>query len=240
MEFKDNFSQLVLLAETPVTFYLEDANLIKIARFNIYLPKFKESMIDPYISMGLGYLNLSSKDLKKIFCGINQIENIWDILQATKQNNYEDIFSQTIINLFNTYVENFKIENNNFYSGKFLIDKDLFFRIGEILLIASGVKEFEDQSKFLLGMSQEQIDRENEIKRIKAQKQGSSNGNSSEEISKLLLPLNYELGYSFEELFNMNYYHLKFLGKFISGIVRYDIQKRQVFSKKPIKYITEK
>ena len=85
------------------------------------------------------------------------------------------------------------------------------------------------------------IDKENEIKRIKNQgKTKTGEYNNFQELAKILVPLNYELGYSFEELFDMNYYHIQFLSKYIPKMVGYDISKRQIMSKKKIKYITDK
>jgi hypothetical protein len=82
--------------------------------------------------------------------------------------------------------------------------------------------------------------KKHEIKRIKNQGAKTGSYNSFTELSKVLMPLNYELHYSFEELFNMNYFHIKFLSAYIPKMVSYDIQKRQVLSKKKIKYITDK
>lgn len=241
MKFKDNFSEISLIAEAPVIFYSDEPNLVKIIQFEVTLPSFKDSMLDPFVQFGLAYCNLTSADLKKIINSTLTITSIWQLLQTTKQNEYQDLFSQSIIYLLNKYVEDFKIEDGIFYSGRFLIDEELFNRITEILLIASGIKEFNDQQKFQQGKPQWLIEKEAEIKRIKNSAKGQSNtANSCDELTKLLLPLNYELGYSFEELFEMNYYHIKYLGKYIPRFIRYDIQKRQVFSKKPAKYITEK
>lgn len=110
----------------------------------------------------------------------------------------------------------------------------------DIVLIASGIKKFSEQSAIQTQKPGWLIEKEEEIRRIKSQGSNSKVKNECQELLKVLVPLNYELGYSFEELFSMNYFHIQALATYIPKIVSYDVSKRAVLSKKKIKYITEK
>ena len=132
------------------------------------------------------------------------------------------------------FQDQFYVKDSVWHLGDYPLEEKLYNRIEEIVLIAAGFRNFEDQA---LDKPQWLIDKENEIRRIKAQ--GQSNRNSLKDFTKLILPLIYEYNYTTEQIFEMNYFHVKFLAKQINAIVRYDIQKRQVFSKQKIKYITD-
>jgi hypothetical protein len=134
---------------------------------------------------------------------------------------------------YNSHTKDFKI-------GDVIITKELFDRIVEVTLIAAGAKDIKEQNKFNAGKPQWLIDKENEIRRIKSQGKQKTAVNELEDLNKTLLPISYELRYSFEQLFNMNYFHIKFLSQNIQKIVRYDIRKHQPLSKQKIKYINEK
>ena len=143
--------------------------------------------------------------------------------------------------MYYCFGEQFKIENKQWKLNDIFVTEELFNRIQDISLVVAGMKKFNEQSILQLNKPQWLIDKENEIKRIKNSSKGKNNSNKQfEELMKIFLPLNYELNYSFEELFNMNYYHIQYLSHYIPKIVGYDIQKRQIMSKKKLKYITEK
>jgi hypothetical protein len=167
------------------------------------------------------------------------IDSKWDFLLKLRENN-NDIISRSLIYCFKEcFGDDF--DEKKWTIQEFEIDENFFNRVEEIILISSGIKNFKDQRKFNEDKPQWLIDKENEIKRIKNQGKIKTGGyNDFNELLKVLIPLNYELNYSFDELFNMNYFHIKQLSVYISKIVNYDISKRQIMSKKKIKYIIDK
>ena len=110
----------------------------------------------------------------------------------------------------------------------------------DITLVGCGLKKITEQNILQQQKPKWLIEKEEEIRRIKGQGKKQGGGDEFQELLKVLMPLNYELGYSFEELLNMNYFHIQTLLTYIPKIVSYDIQKRAVFSKQKIKYITDK
>ena len=140
--------------------------------------------------------------------------------------------------MFHVVGEQFDASGEEWKLNGITIDEELFERIRTITLVVAGLKNIKSLSIQNIKKPQWLIEKEEEINKIKRQTNG--NKNHFEELMKIFLPLNYELGYSLDELFHMNYYHIQYLARYIPKIVSYDVQKRQIMSKKKIKYITEK
>ena len=242
MEFKDNFSEILLIAEEPVIFYLDSPYITKTIDLTMKLPTLSQTLTNPHIQLAITIFQMPLKELQKAVPGM-QFNSTWDLLQQLiikQPGNY--ICRNIVYYLQNMFGEQFTEDKNHiWYLDIFEIDEDLYNRIAEISVIAAGLKEYQDQKKFNQDKPQWLIDKENEIKRIKNQgKIKTGEYNNFQELTKILISLNYELGYSFEELFDMNYYHIHFLSKYIPKMIGYDISKRQIMSKKKIKYITDK
>ena len=239
MKFNDNFSELVLVSESDVIFYYEDKYLIKNVNFHMKLLNIKDSLTNPYIQYAISYFNLSPEQLRSV-TKVSQAQNLWSLLNLCGLDSNNGI--SRAIQYYFTYVfeDQFKVEAQAWKINNIEITEELFCRIQDISLVVAGMKKFNEQNAFQYDKPHWLIEKEEEIKRIKNQGKNKNNKNHFEELMKIFLPLNYELGYSFEELFKMNYYHIQYLSKYIPKIVGYDIQKRQFMSKKKIKYITDK
>lgn len=238
MNFQDNFSETLLMSESDVIFYYEDMYLIKNVCFNMHLLKIKDSLNNPYIQFALSFFNLSSNDLKTKF-GDPHIHNLWSLLNLLGLDN--NSFTHRCVRYYMEFVfENqFTQKNKKWFINDIEIDERLFNRIQDISLVICGTKKFHEQNSINGEDERPQwlIDAEEQIKKIK--QQSKPNQNYFEDLMKMFLPLNYELGYSLEELFNMNYFHVWYLHKYIPKIVNYDIGKRQFMSKKKLQYITD-
>ena len=243
MEFKDNFSEILLIAEKPVIFYLDNPYIIKTIDLVMKLPNLAQTLTDPHIQMAITIFQMSVKELQQAITGI-EFNSTWELLQIlNKKQPGNQIARNVAYYLQAMFGDEFQEDeiNHTWHISIFEIDEDLYNRIAEISIIAAGLKDYKDQKKYNQDKPQWLIDKENEIKRIKNQgKIKTGEYNNFQELTKILIPLNYELGYSFEELFAMNYYHIQFLSKYIPKMVGYDISKRQIMSKKKIKYITDK
>ena len=241
MIFKDNFSETLLVAEEKVLFYCDDPYLKQNIDFTMSLVTIKDTLINPYIQQVVYLFRLTPADIKDLF----KLENktsLWEILQMLDFNSSHSLIRTIEFYMSYVFGDNFSNADNKWTLRSIAIDQVLFERIVEITLIASGMKNFEDQTAFKVDKPKWLLEKEEEIARIKNQNKNKTTSASKyfEELMNVLVPLSYEFSYTFEELFNMNYFHIQFLSKYIPRIVGYDIQKRQVLSKKKIKYITEK
>lgn len=243
MQFKDNFSEILLIAEKPVIFYLDDMYVVQNVELIMNLPTIAQTLTNPNIQMALTIFQMSVNELKKSIKGI-EFNSIWELLIQLRELQPGNQFCRAVVYLLKTgFGEQFigNEKSNSWKINDIEVNEKLFNRIVEIYLISSGLKKYNEQDKFQLDKPQWLIEKEKEIQRIKNQGKNSGGERANfDELTKILIPLNYELGYSFEELFNMNYYHIQFLSRYIPKMIGYDIQKRQILSKKKIKYITEK
>ena len=243
MQFKDNFSEILLIAEQPVIFYLDHPYLIQTVDLIMKLPTLAQTLTDPHIQLAITVFQMPIAELKKTIHGV-EFETIWELLsQLNKMQPGNQISRNVTYYLHAMFGDTFHEDEatKTWMLDRFEIDEELFNRIAEIAVVAAGLKDYKDQRKYNADKPQWLIDKENEIKRIKNQgKTKTGEYNNFQELTKILIPLNYELGYSFEELFAMNYYHIQFLSKYIPKMIGYDISKRQIMSKKKIKYITDK
>ena len=239
MKFQDNFSEILLIAEVDVIFYYEDKYLIQNVNFHMKLLNIKDSLTNPYIQSAIAYFNLTPQQLRET-TKVSQAHNLWSLLNLCGLDDKNGI-NRTIQYYFkHVFGDQFQVNKNEWTLNNIAITDELFSRIQDISLVVAGMKKFNEQNAFNYDKPQWLIEKEAEIKRIKNQGKNNSTKNNFEELMKIFLPLNYELNYSFEELFKMNYYHIQYLSKYIPKIVGYDIQKRQIMSKKKIKYITDK
>lgn len=243
MQFKDNFSEILLIAEEPVIFYLDSPYLIQTVDLVMKLPTLAQTLTNPHVQLAITIFQMSIKELQDTIRGIN-FDSTWDMLcKLNKAQPGNQISRNVEYYLQLVFGEVFHEDEitHTWLLDRFEIDEELFNRIAEISIVSAGLKDYKDQKKYNQDKPQWLIDKENEIKRIKNQgKAKIGEYNNFQELTKILVPLNYELGYSFEELFAMNYYHIQFLSKYIPKMVGYDISKRQIMSKKKIKYITDK
>jgi hypothetical protein len=241
MEFKDNFSEILLIAEAPVIFYADDPYLIKTIDLIMTLPNLRQTLTNPHIQLALAIFQMRLTDLQRAIPSV-QFNSLWELIVKLYASQPGNQFCRTIeYYLCSVFGEQIVINNFPWRINEIEVDEKLFMRIAEISLISAGLKDFKDQAQFQADKPQWLIEKENEIKRIKSQSQTKTGEyNNFQELAKILMPLNYELGYSFEELFAMNYFHIKFLGGYIPKMIGYDISKRQIMSKKKIKYITDK
>ena len=241
MKFKDNFSKTLLVSEQPVLFYCDDPYLKQDVSFSMKIVSVQDTFTHPYIQYAIAILNLSKAEMKKSF-KIDKDISTWELLQTIGLDHYS--FLMRCMRFYFEYIfgNQFTTKGNKWFLKTIEIDESFFDRVKEITLVAAGITNFDDQASLQLDKPKWLIEKEAEIRRIKNQKnkQVSTSHQQFEQLMNVFLPLNYELGYSFEELFHMNYFHIQFISKYVPKIVGYDIQKRQVFSKKKIKYITEK
>ena len=243
MQFKDNFSEILLIAEEPVIFYLDNPYLIQTADLVMKLPTLAQTLTNPHVQLAITIFQMPIKELQNTI-GDTDFDSTWDLLYKLNKTRPGNQISRNVMYYLQLVFGEAFHENeitHNWLLDRFEIDEELFNRIAEISIVAAGLKDYQDQKKYNQDKPQWLIDKENEIKRIKNQgKTKTGEYNNFQELAKILIPLNYELGYSFEELFDMNYYHVKFLSKYIPKMIGYDIQKRQIMSKKKIKYIIDK
>ena len=240
MVLKDNFSDILLISERPVWFYLQDNNLKELKPIQMRIPSAVDMLTNPYLQTAIALLNMPIKDLQKSIDTI-QFDNLWDLFIKIKQFHQRDLYTLHMEYFFHyCFDEQFSVSNSNWYIGGILLDADWFDRIVDITLVGCGLKKITEQNILQQQKPKWLIEKEEEIRRIKGQGKKQGGGDEFQELLKVLMPLNYELGYSFEELLNMNYFHIQTLLTYIPKIVSYDIQKRAVFSKQKIKYITDK
>ena len=237
MKLQDNFSELVLVSESDVIFYFEDKYLVKNVNFKMHLVTIKDSLTDPYIQFAIAYFNLSPQQLRESV-KMDIVHNLWSLLNLCGLASSNSIVRYIKYYFEYAFGDQFSVNKNEWKINDIIITEELFNRIQDISLVIAGMKKFNEQNSMQIDKPAWLLEKEEEIRRIKSQKK-IGNKNHFEELMKIFLPLNYELGYTFEELFKMNYYHIQFLSKYIPKIVSYDVQKRQIMSKKKIKYITE-
>lgn len=240
MKFEDNFSEILLISDTDVFFYCEDPYLKQNLDFSMHLLSIRDTLTNPYIQISICLLNMTNKEIADMFKLEKEI-SLWEVLCLLKFNPNNSVVRKLSYLMRYIFEDVFVEKEQKWFLQDIEVDQKLFERIGEVVLISSGMKNFKDQDKFKIDKPKWLIEKEREIARIKNQGKGNKSSNQHfEGLMKILVPLSYEFSYSLEELFNMNYFHIQFLAQYIPKIVGYDIQKRQVFSKSKIKYITDK
>lgn len=237
MKFKDNFNEILLIAEEPVLFYIDSPFLTKTLDFKMKLLNLKDILLNPYVQFTIALCNMPIQELQHNITTY-KFNSLFELLTILLQNGGTDTISRSFQSTGRLIFNNFSIKDNQYYIKDFILDQDLFERIQLILLISSGLIKFGQtiQAQNIV-KPQWLIEQEEKIRKIK--NQNISESDNFKQISKVLIAINYELHYTFEELFNMNYYHINFLSTYVPKIVNYDIQKRQILAKKPPKYITE-
>ena len=236
MKLKDNFSEILLLSEQPVIFSCDDPYLIKTIKITMKILPISLTLTDPFVQYSLAIFNLTAQDiedrLKQVGCSTK-----WDFLLKLREQNTDPI-SRNLIYYFQLCFGT-QFDAQNWKINGIEIDEQLYSRIEDIALISAGIKKFNEQQIFNKDKPAWLIEQENKIKRIKNQNK-QQNVNAFAQMSKTLISINHEFGYSFEEVFDMNYFHMQHLANYVPKAIAFDIQKRQVLSKKKIKYITDK
>ena len=172
MEFKDNFSEILLIAEAPVIFYADDPYLIKTVDLVMKLPTIRETLTNPHIQLTLTLFQMPIPDLKKIITGMEFVSLFDMLIKLNGLQPGNQICRNMVYYLEYAFGAQFVEDDAKFHTwtiNGIKIDELLFNRIAEITIIAAGLKEFGDQSKFHMDKPQWLIDKENEIKRIKNQ-----------------------------------------------------------------------
>ena len=237
MEIQDNFSELLLITEKPVSFYFPTVTPI------MKIPNIADSFTDQKLQLATAILNMPLKRLQEQMPNL-KFENLWSLVSFLMLQKVPNLITDNIRYLFKyCFGEQFSEQNNKWYLCNIELQKEIFDRVCEIILISMCIKKFSEQEKFQLDKPLWLREKEAEIQRIKSQgKKGGSDAQTFETITKVFIQINYEFGYTFEQLFNMNYYHIQLLQKYIPKVISYDIQKRSIaagMTKKKLKYITD-
>lgn len=234
MEWTDNFSELILLSERPVYFYFNEKII------SMKIPNIIDCYTDHNIQYAIAITNMDINEIKQYVKNID-FNNLWELLKLMILNKENNKVINSIKYLFQFCFGSNFIINNKWFLDMIEIDVSLFNRIIEIIQISNGLKKFTEQNKFQINKPDWLIQKEREIKRIKNQNQSTSESNIASKLIKIFITLNYEFNYTFEELCNMNYYHIQILHSYIPKVIQYDIHKHALSAgtKKKIKYITE-
>ncbi len=238
MEIKDNFSEVLLLSEQPVIFYFDDYTDV-----TMHVPTIKEFFNDQRLQYAVSISYMDINELRQYITQLS-INNCFELYQLLLIADSKDTVTYNITYLFkHCFGEQCQIVDKHLYLGGHILTEEWFARITEIVHIASCIKKFNEQNKFSAAKPQWLIEQEKKIKRIKSQGADASSSNVANQLLKVLIQINLELGYTFEQLFNMNYYHIQQLQQYIPKIVSYDIQKRALTAgnskNKKLKYVTD-
>lgn len=236
---KDNFSEIQLISGQPVWFYLQDNGIKALDPVVMTLPTAVQVLTDPYLQVAIALLHMPLSTLKKSVSTI-QFNTLWDFFLILKKIEPKNIYIMHFEYLFKLcFGADFVVHDFGWTIKNIALNEEWFNRIVDIILISTGLKKFHEQA--IAQKPQWLIDKEAEIQRIKNQNKSTKDPHQEfEDLLKILISLNYELGYSFGELLHMNQFQIHTLSGFIPKMVKYDLAKRAVFSKQKIKYITDK
>lgn len=240
--FKNNFSELILLANENIIFKNEEG-----FKFELVPMSLKNILFNSDLAILLSVLEQEIPDLSKMVPGV-EINTHYEFIRVMcslgeRRKEAKDI-KEGLIGGLKTILPEFEFKQQNLFIGNRIMGKELFEDIIEIIY------KIMEQEKIIIKESDDEfIRREKEAKlraqRIKKsskkQKQKQKDGESG--FEKVIASIIYEFPqYKIKDLFDLNIYTFNYLSKYVGKIANYEVSKIAAgngLSKKH-KYFTEK
>ena len=244
MKFIDNFSDTHLLFGSDVDFVLlpdnKDLNSLEVQYTKLCLPKFKHCYLDYKFQNFLGILLTPYEQTMKHIIKLSGVNSLYSlcsgvILTASFNRYYADIITYGM----QTILPDFNIQNGSMYIVNKEITQELFDRVINLVLVATEHKklhEFVIKDPALQAM-------EDKIARIKKQNNNNNNKNALDSsFAQSYVILNYEFGYTPEQILNMTMYAITMILKYTSKSINYKVSLIGAGNglTKKIHFITEK
>ena len=242
MVFKDNFTELHLLFNSPVHFtLLEDDNYTIIDEFDLQLPTFGIFYFDTNFRNYVGLINSPITDLQEKFVFIKGFKTCYQLIDGLlilKQATLRQYIDSTI-KAMNRLGINVTIQNigyDQLYINGHKMTEALFERISAIVLMATALKK---QSDFLDDPAMREM--QEKINRIKNNNKPLKSGDGGN-FKDAFIVLTYEFGYKPNEIYNMTQYAINFIMSYTGKSIRYKTTLIAAGNgnTKKVKFITDK
>ena len=224
MTIKDNFSEAHLIFSQPVHFmiYQDETEKILLANFNIKMPTLQDLYFNENFSSFLSFAQKSVNTLKKEMQNVVEFNNHLELMTLLRINTWGNSLTNRIITGFSYICKDLIYDEDKqvFTIQGAILDDELFERIRQIILIASGINKLSSASSY---MSPEQRAMEEKIQEIKSRGKKQNDKSSGMNIEKIYMVLTYEFGYSRDEILNMTMYIVKTILKYTSKSIRYKL-----------------
>lgn len=223
MKLLDNFSETHLLFSYDIDLlFIDDSgnlNSKQTTYSKMKLPLFKHCYLDYKFQSFLGILLTPyEQTLKHVvkLSGVNDLYSLCSGIIITSQ--FNSYYADIIIYGLNTILPRFTVDNGIMYVDNIELNKEIFDRIVSIVLVATEHKKLHElaiKDPALQAM-------EDKIARIKKQNNNNKNALDSSFTQSYMI-LNYEFGYSSEQILNMTMYAITMILKYTGKSINYKV-----------------
>lgn len=219
--FKNNYSELLLLSNQNIKFWNEEKT------FELIPMSLSDILFNESLGYLIGILDTDIEDLKKQINGFKlktHYEFFHLMLSLSKKREEVKEMGKNILEGLQTLIPEINFDDEVLKIGKTFVDKNLFNEIVTIIFSILGRKKVvinEDDDEFTK-MEKEAILRAERI-RSKGKKKEETKGTKFED---LLASLIYEFPqYKLEDLFKLNIFTIHYLFKYVGKIANYEVSK---------------
>lgn len=220
MNFNNNFSELLLLANQDITFWNEEGK-----EFIVKPISTKDAFFNKDFLWLINFLETEVEDLQK---NINsfEINSHYDFLNfvltlGEKREQMKDL-SSTIKNSLKIIIPDFNFLEKRMFIGKIFFSRNLFDQVTEVIF-----KMLQKEKIIIYETDDEATKKEKEVKmRVQKIKKNSKKTNKSTSFEDFIAAILYEFPqYKIEDLFELNIYNFYYLFKYVGKIANYEVSK---------------
>lgn len=220
--FKNNFSELLLLSQRNIKFW-NDENSFELIPMSLENTLFNEDLA--YV---INFLDIDITELKKQI-NYDSIDSHYSyvhlILSLSKKREEVKELAQSLLNGFKTIIPDLTFESGILKIKNFFLDKDLF---NEITIVIFKILE---KKKIIINDGDDPFTKkEKEIKlraeRIRREGRRNKENEKGTDFKDSFAAIIYEFPqYKIEDLFKLNIYTFHYLFKYIGRIANYEVSK---------------
>lgn len=220
MNFNNNFSKLLLLANQDIKFWNEEGQ-----EFIVKPISTKDAFFNNNILWLINFLEKDIEELKKEITGF-EINSHYDflvfVLTMGERKEEISILYNMIKNSLETIIPDFEFSGKRMFIADIPFTKNIFDQITEILF-----KMFHKEKIIIYEDDDEGTRKEKEVKlKVQKIKQNSKKSSSSMDFEDIIAGIVYEFPqYKVKDLFDLNIYTFYYLFQYVGKIANYEVSK---------------
>jgi len=220
MNFNNNFSELLLLANQDIKFWNDDGE-----EFIVKPILAKDAFFNHDILWLINFLETDIEELQKNTSGF-EVESHYQflnlILTLGEKREKVNELSSVIKNSLEIIIPDFEFKEKRMFIGDVYLSKILFDQIIEVIF-----KMLQKEKIIIYDTDDEATKKEKEVKlRVQKIKKNSKKSNSSTSFEDFIAAIIYEFPqYKIEDLFELNIYNFYYLFKYVGKIANYEVSK---------------
>ena len=241
MEWKNNFSEMNLVLNSPVKFTLIEKDII-INSFIMKIPTINDIYCNNELQLIASIFNSDIQELNQQFPFIEELSTHFQLFRILLLYNSIPKINKYIIQLesaLNYLGIPIKHNKREYYinNEEYIVDYNLFNEIQHIILVSSGLKKIQDYAS----VDPRYAKLQQRIKKIKGNGQ-NSRGIEDSNFLETLITISYEFGFTIEEMKQMNLFQINTYLTYIPRSINYKISLIAAGNglTKKVKYITNK